>query len=374
MLHNSLVIVGGGPVGLAMALSLVEYGHFVTIIDSGKDKSSDGRVLALSYASQQFLEKINGWPDNATAINCVEISHSGLGISQIKADDLNLENLGCTVSYHALCDCLLGQIQHNDKIKMIIGDVSKIHDGNELVTIEYQQDGVAKIMTADWLLLAEGGGLLGKDTLRINHDYRQQALVAHIKTLMPHQNIAYERFGSLGPLVLLPYQDHYVVVWSLTTELAKNYAADPALFVSELENQFTQQLGGCRLLSKLHCFPLFLKQVRERVLRRAILVGNSAQLLHPVSAQGLNVGLRDVKLLSKLFSNYQSGTNLAMLKKYHQLRESDVNRLINFTHLLATKMEPQSRLLQHLRGAGIIGLSAMPKLQNTLAEHLIYGF
>ena len=374
MLQNSLVIVGGGPVGLAMALSLVEKGLSVIIIDSGKDKSSDGRVLALSYASQQFLAQINGWSDNATAINCVEISHSGLGISQIKADDLNLDHLGCTVSYHALCDCLLGQIQRNDKITMIIGDVSKIHDGNELVTIEYQQDGVAKIMTADWLLLAEGGGLLGKDTLRINHDYRQQALVAHIKTLTPHQNIAYERFGSLGPLVLLPYQDHYVVVWSLTTQLAKSYAADPTLFVSELEHQFTQQLGGCQLLSKLHSFPLFLKQVRQRVLRRVILVGNSAQLLHPVSAQGLNVGLRDVKLLSKLFSNYQPGTNLAALKNYHQLRESDVNRLINFTHLLATKMEPRSRLLQHLRGAGIIGLSAMPKLQNTLAEHLIYGF
>lgn len=372
MIHNSLIIVGGGPVGLTLALSLANCGHKVTVIDSGIDKSGDGRVLALSYASQQLLVGVNGWPANVTPINCVEVSHAGLGISQIKASALELDSLGYTVGYHTLCSQLLAQVQQNININLLIAEVKQIHDGGSYVTIDIQHGSDTEIITADWVFLAEGGSLLAGDNLRINHDYRQQALVAHIKTLKKHGNIAYERFGSSGPLVLLPYEDHYVIVWSLDNELAKTYLSNNELFITELNRLFVRQLGGCSLLSKIHSFPLFLKQVRNRVLQRIVLLGNSAQLLHPISAQGLNVGLRDVKTLAKLFRDYSASKNF--LDQYHQLRESDVGKVVKFTHLLATKMESQNRVIQHLRGVGLAGLNMAPRIQNTLAYHLIYGF
>jgi 2-octaprenyl-6-methoxyphenol hydroxylase len=103
-----------------------------------------------------------------------------------------------------------------------------------------------------------------------------------------------------------------------------------------------------------------------------ILIGNSAQIVHPVSAQGLNLGLRDVQVLSGILAknNKVEITDIAIFDK---LRDKDAAAVINFTHVLATKLESKNKIIEHLRGAGIIALSNMPPVQNFVARSLIFG-
>lgn len=371
MSHKEFVIVGGGPVGLSMAISLARAGKKVTLIDHGLDKVNDGRVLALSFSSQKFLTEIGAWPQNPTAINEVQISHSGLGISRIKAGDLNLSNLGFTVSYTELCAKLLSVAKNMPLIELIIGVVTKVESNNAYSCVEYLQDEHAKLITCELLIMAEGGKLLNKLAKIKNHDYTQQAIVAHIKTKLFHNSVAHERFGVLGPLVLLPYQDHYVVVWSLADTQAADFIASPDLFISTLDDVFSKRFGGAKLLGGLYKFPLKLHQIKSRVNQRMVIIGNSAQLVHPVSAQGLNLGLRDVRSLRDII--VKDGDNFSGLLAWDKSRQHDVDAVVAFTHFLATKMEPQSKLLQHLRGAGIIALSNLPLIQNKVAQSLIFG-
>jgi 2-octaprenyl-6-methoxyphenol hydroxylase len=91
-----------------------------------------------------------------------------------------------------------------------------------------------------------------------------------------------------------------------------------------------------------------------------------------VSAQGLNLGLRDVQVLSGILAknNKIEITDVAVFDK---LRDKDAAAVINFTHFLATKLESKSKTVGHLRGVGIIALSNMPPVQNFVARSLIFG-
>lgn len=374
MMHCSIVIVGGGPVGLSLALRLAHQGKNVTLIDQGLDKRSDGRVLALAISSQQFLAQLNAWPHNlVTAIDCVEISHRGLGISQITAESVGLTHLGYTVRYSDVCQAALDQVGQNDRIRLINAEVIRVNDGMEYATVFYRDEANSEqIITTDLLIMAEGGKLLNDYPKKIKHDYQQMALVAEIKTAEPNNGKAYERFAGRGPLVLLPFDNNFVMVWSLPTAQAQQLQFDESSLIELLNGEFTNRLGGVKFLSKPVCFPLRLTQTKKRVFKRMILIGNSAQVVHPVSAQGLNLGLRDVQVLSGILAKNKK-IELTDIRVFDQLRDKDASAVINFTHFLATKLESKNKIIGHLRGAGIIALSNMPPVQNFVARSLIFG-
>lgn len=373
MLHKQIVIVGGGPVGLSLALEIAGQGKSVVLIDQAINKTIDGRVLALSYASQIIINRLGAWPSSATPIDCVQISHAGLGISCIRAQQLQIDHLGYTVKYAELYKNLFYQVQQNKLIEIVESQVVSVHDNDNFATIEYlSTDNQPSFLTADLTILAEGGKLLTDKAKKINHDYQQQALVAHIQIKDKTKNIAYERFAHSGPLVLLPFADHYVVVWSLSNQVAVEFKNDPQKLCSSLNAEFAKRLGGATLLSPIFSFPLKLSQVKKRLRKRVVLIGNSAQTVHPVSAQGLNLGLRDAVMLSQLLAQSEI-IDLEQLKTFDKLRDKDANAVIGFTHFLAAFLEKQGKLINHLRAAGLIALSNFPIAQNFIARSLIFG-
>ena len=371
MIHKKIIIIGAGPVGLSLAISLAKQGKLITLIDQSFYPKKDQRILALSYASSNFLKKIDSCPQRSTTIQSIQISHDGLGISKIKSEDMNIPTLGFTISYDDLCAKLLETVLQIPQIELITAQVTHVKSIDKYAIIELIQDNHTKIITSDLVILAEGGKL-SVDNLAINKDYQQMALVAHVAIKSLSKNVAFEHFGKLGPLVLLPYQEHYIVVWSLANILAKTYLNSSEQFIFALDDEFTKRLGGALLLKPLASFHLKLIKASSRVQGRIIRVGNAAQTLHPISAQGLNLGLRDVKELAKIL-NQEHEINLTSLQKYSELRNQDVNSIIKFTDFLATKMETRNSILRHLRGAGLIGLSNFPYLQNAIAKILIFG-
>lgn len=373
MIHKKIVIVGGGPVGLSMALLLAQNKKQVTLIDNAVDKKSDGRMLALSYASYQILESLGGWKEDAvTPIDCVNISHHGLGVSEIKSSKLNLKHLGYTIKYADLCGKLSDKVTANSLIEKVAAQVIEVNDGANYATIAYQLDNKEYLITADLIIMAEGGQLLGDELKKISYDYQQYAIVAHIKTKVKSSHTAYERLTTKGPLVLLPYEDHFVVVWSLPTQLARSLTENPTAFIARLDDEFTARLGGAELISDLSSYPLHLVQLKKRMLERVVMVGNSAQIVHPVSAQGLNLGLRDIVTLNRLIIG-NTEIDPGYLQKFDELRKQDANHVIGFTHFLASSSERSGKFFDYIRAAGLITLSNSPLIQDWIARSLIFG-
>lgn len=373
-MHKEIIIVGAGPVGLTLALMLSKQGKRICILNAGNVQ--DGRVLALSYASYNMLDALDVWPsEKATPIDIVNISHQGLGASNITNENVKLPHLGFTISYNDLCQRLFNEVSQQQNIEIINAMVTNVVSGKHLSSVSYKNSlDENTTLSCDLAILAEGGKIQLNEIKYQKFDYKQKAIVAHV-TLKNIRNkyIAYERFADSGALVLLPYMQHYIAIWALNSKVADNYLKNTIEFIAKLDDAFTNRLGGANIIGKLHSFPLQLQATKQRVLQRVVLLGNSAQTVHPVSAQGLNLGLRDAQALSRILATQNDLKNECKLDSYNKLRNKDSSFVINFTHNLVNLLEQKSTIVKHLRGAGIIGLSNLPPLQNALANSLIFG-
>ena len=117
--------------------------------------------------------------------------------------DLGLAELGYVIDYNDLIKAL------SDVVRASHGDyregarATALTREDDVQHIHYTQDGAAATLTAQWIVVADGGELEGL-TPPTTRDYAQQALTARVSTALPHNFVAYERFTQDGPLALLP--------------------------------------------------------------------------------------------------------------------------------------------------------------------------
>ena len=370
MKHSEVVIVGGGPIGLFTSLLLMKKGISSTVLDEGNASHNDGRVLALSYASVYMLKELNVWSNEcATEINRVHISHSGLGVSNILATDVNLSSLGYTIKYSDIRARLLDEIKKYSEITLLDCKVNKVTSSKDFATIEFTGVKGESCCTTDLAILAEGGKIKIDGIKYKDFDYQKNAITAEIIADKKHDNIAYERFDNNGASVFLPHGKNFVLVWSLPQNEAHEIVQNNNLIDKLNQLSFMRRFGRLKLAGRVYSFPLRLQVARSRVINKIVLIGNSAQTLHPVSAQGMNLAFRDAQTLCELIADQQFNK----IFSYDKLRQKDAGIVINFTHALARFLEYDNQVINHIRGAGLITLSNIKPLQNIIANSLIFG-
>ena len=251
--HVDLAIAGAGPVGATLALLAAQAGRKVALIEArpalAGTTGKDPRVLALSWGSQQILQRVGAWPADlpATPIDSVHVSqHSGLGRVLIQRQDLDLPHLGFTVGYAALNDALAAALAASSVCVLTDTTVTAVTSLGAYARVRCCQAGQAGELTARVLALAEGGALADTlpDMTRREYDYQQRALIARIDTDTPHQGRAFERFAAEGPLALLPNGDSYTLVWTRPhAEAEALLALDDAAFAARLAAVCGERIG-----------------------------------------------------------------------------------------------------------------------------------
>ena len=109
--------------------------------------------------------------------------------------------------------------------------------------------------------------------------------------------------------------------------------------------------------------------VAERtVAPRAVVVGNAAQTLHPVGAQGFNLGLRDALALVEAIAAH--GTTdcgaPAVLDAWERSRREDRARTLAFSNGLARLTANDTTLAGPLRSLGLVALAGSSTAQAAL--------
>jgi 2-octaprenyl-6-methoxyphenol hydroxylase len=364
---NEIYIIGGGPVGILMAIILAKKNFAVTIIDPNYSKINDGRVLAISYASMNMLDNLGLWPHQlATKISQVHISHSGFGVSKINATDINLPCLGYTIKYSDLFYHLSSTAQSLTQIKHIQASVTQIDSTKECAYIKYQMDNKEQQIIASSVIVADGGNCLIDEIKYREYDYQQMAVVANIKVDNLIHHTAFERFATTGPIVMLPYKDNYVMVASMSQQMAQDYCQHDNFVQNILTMPFLKRFGNISIQDKIYAYPLKLKYAIPKVVNQVVLIGNAAQTVHPISAQGMNLAIRDVIELSQLIDNN--------LDSYEKKRNRDAKFVLNFTHLLAKINESNYLGSSALKTIGITSISNLKFMQNFIAKSLIFGY
>jgi 2-octaprenyl-6-methoxyphenol hydroxylase len=377
-----IAIIGGGPVGAALALALRCSKLKICVLEArpANASSNDARALALSYGSRLLLARLGVWDalHDVSAIRTIHISQKqSFGRAVLRAAEMNVPELGYVLPYPALQDALTNVLQNSDVASIYGASVTQLKSEADHAAISYQQDGHEHTLQASLAVVADGGKLLAQQYPPEVRDYGQSALITHITCAAPQDFTAFERFTPQGPLALLPFKEGYELVWTAPHQVTQEMLAwDDARFLSELHQHFGDRVGDFLTVGKRTCFPLGLRRAPQQTpMPHTVLLGNAAQTLHPVAGQGFNMGLRDAWELSQeiLDAAPEALGTEAMLAAYRSQRRTDREAGIRFTDGLVRLFSNDLPLLSASRTAALTALDCLPFAKKFVAKRMMFG-
>lgn len=397
MQQQQVIIVGGGMVGLSLALMLAKARIGVKLLEAVKHpdytdagtapyhSSFDARNTALSRRSVQIYQKLGLWDalqQYATPILEVHITEQGsFGKARLKADQEKVESFGQVIENAWLGRVLLTQVRQQPLIELIDGvQVKALTQDAEQVYIKAEQEGQELQLSSKLVIAADGRDSFCRQALGIGvdvHDYDQVAIVTTVQTSKPHRQVGFERFSPLGPLALLPLPGEYrrSVVWPVKKGTEHEWLGEDndQHFLSALQQTYGDRAGKFEKTGKRFSYPLAQVLAHKQAAGRVILMGNAAHTLHPVAGQGFNLCLRDADVLLRFLTEQLAvSADLGepkLLKAYEQARLTDQQRVIKFCDSVVRGFSNQNPFLRVLRNTGLIAFDVIPGVKPLVANY-----
>ena len=383
--RRDIVILGGGLVGMTLALAAAKLGITAHVVDKADPaeltaEGVDGRASAISSASWNLFRNI--------------------GLEPVLAP------LGCPIDAIAVTDAMkpgridfrpgpedgsLGRMYANRDIRLALFEAARQqpaiswHTGVEPVERQRGAHGVevtlsdGRTLSGSLLVGAEGRRSPTRDEEGIGliaWDYKHTAIVTALSHEKPHDNTAWEIFYPAGPFALLPLLDdaqgrhRSALVWTVPTRDAKGVMAmSEALFLAEVSRRMDGLFGDVALIAQRMAYPLTFQNATRIIGDRLALVGDAAHGMHPIAGQGLNLGLRDVGALVEVLAD---GMRLGLepgdaqlLKRYETWRALDNFTTMSVMDGIVRLFGVPGRLPSAVRRLGMGAVQRLPALKHT---------
>ena len=376
-----IVIIGGGPVGSALALALNDSDLKIVLLEARQPdaQNADPRALALSYGSRLLLDKLGVWPDikQVSPIKTIRISQkTSAAATWLRATEMHTPELGYVLPYPALQNALSNHLQASHIISLQGAAATHLLTSASEAVVTFDHAGVEKKICARLAIVADGGKLLEQSHPPKISEYGQSALICHVTCAHPQADTAFEFFTPQGPLALLPYRDGYEIVWTGSHQQVEEMLTwDEATFLTQLRQHFGDAVGEFLSAGQRNHYPLRLKRSPDITLPHTALIGNAAQTLHPVAGQGFNMGVRDAWELARLILRTPQTAlgSTAMLADYRQLRRLDRQGGMRFTDSLVRIFSNKKPLLNQGRGIALSLLNCLPPAKKFVAKRMMFG-
>jgi 2-octaprenyl-6-methoxyphenol hydroxylase len=340
--------------------------------------SHDERNLALARATTNALDALGVWAhcgERATPIRRIHVSRQGeFGAVRLDAAKHGVDAFGATLPARELGNGLLARLDGCHALRRLAPAKLETfaNDGDAVVATLATAQGAQTLRTR-LLVGADGTQSFVRAALGIECDTTDYAQTAFVATVTPERAIdcAFERFTATGPVALLPLaQGRAGVVLTVPADDASRVAAlDDAGFIALLHECFGWRLGRLSRPGKRVSYPLKRVYAQRIVAPRAVLVGNAAQTLHPIGAQGFNLGLRDALTLAELLIERKGDAGDAtLLAEYAARRREDREGTAAASDALARWTANESPPLKLLRSVGLLALDRVAPLQAAMVR------
>ncbi|HEX8055923.1 MAG TPA: UbiH/UbiF/VisC/COQ6 family ubiquinone biosynthesis hydroxylase [Novosphingobium sp.] len=380
---RDLVILGGGLVGMTLALAAARAGITSHVIDKAAPEEltaegADGRASAISTASWNLFTNI-GLADR-------------------------LDPLGCPIASIAVTDGMkpgridfrpepeegsLGRMFANRDLRLALFEAARAepaiawHTSAEPADRERGAHGVSvklkdgRVMSGNLLVAAEGRQSPTRDEAGFSlakWDYSHRAMVTGLYHEKPHENVAWEIFYPAGPFALLPLLDtpegrhRSALVWTVAEKDAKGVIGlSDRAFLGEVAKRMHGIFGAIELAAPRMSYPLSFHHAARIVEERLAVIGDAAHGMHPIAGQGLNLGLRDVgALVEVLTEGMRIGLepgDAQVLARYEKWRSLDTFSVMAATDGINRLFGVPGRLPSAVRRLGMGAIQRVPALK-----------
>lgn len=369
-----ILILGAGLVGSSLACALEGRGYRVGLVEATAlampPPSFDERKLALAAASLNALGALGVLPELATPpcpIRRLHVSREGdFGAVRLAAADYGRDAFGGVLLARDLGAALEARLAALRDLRRwrpaTVVELSADQDG---VTVALDGAHGRETVSTRLLVGADGTRSFVRSALGIGSeefDYGQTLVVASVAAARAPDGTAYERFSAEGPVALLPMGDSYGAICGVARDdAARVLALDAAGYADYLQQRFGWRVGRFVRIGKRSAYPIVRVLATRLDGPRALLLGNAAQTIHPIGAQGFNLGLRDALTLAERLNGGDPGA-ADVLTDYVAARGEDRARTLAFSDGLA-RFTASDGLPQHLlRSFGLMALGQVPGL------------
>ncbi|WP_288399221.1 2-octaprenyl-6-methoxyphenyl hydroxylase [uncultured Acinetobacter sp.] len=392
-----VIIVGGGMVGLSLALMLAKQNIAVKLLEAIQypdyddenlapyHSSFDARNTALSRRSVQIYQKLQLWDalqQHATPILQVHITEEGsFGKARLVASQEKVESFGQVIENAWLGRVLLTQVRQHELIELIDGvKVTSLKQDQDFVYLNAEREHEQLELQAKLVIAADGRDSFCRQALGVGadvRDYDQVAIVTTVQTSKPHEQIGFERFSALGPLALLPLpgESRRSVVWPVKKGTEDEWLGEhnDQHFLNALQKTYGDRAGTFEKTGRRFSYPLSQVLAHKQAVGRVVLMGNAAHTIHPVAGQGFNLCLRDADVLVRhLLQQLSESDDIGEpenLLAYEQARLKDQQRVIKFCDSVVRGFSNQNPVLKLLRNTGLVAFDVIPGIKPLVANY-----
>jgi len=383
-----LAIVGGGLVGASLACALAPLGVSIVLLEAVPPRVTakpgyDDRTLALSASSCRILQGIGVWPlieHDVTAIRKIYVTEVNRpGRVELDARELGLSCFGHVAEARVLGAAMMRLLPQLPGVNFVYpARLKSLEHSASGVRLSVQGADGDAVFSAGLVVGADGADSLVREALGIavdRHDYGQTAVICNITPRQAHAGRAFEMFSPTGPFALLPHVgDRCGLVWCVASEAAEALMQLPdEAFLQQAQARFGDTLGPWQRVGRRTAYPLRLVRARSDTGPRALILGNAAHAIHPVGAQGFNLGLRDVAVVAELVAAQREQVahadlgSPALLTAYSHWRAPDQSATIAYSDGLARLYANPTALAGLVRHAGLLAHALIAPLRRQLA-------
>lgn len=373
-----IAVVGAGLAGQLTALALSRSGRKVALI-APKAAHFDHRTTALMDQSIRFIEKLGLWEklkEKSAPLSTMQIIDGTDRLLRsptvaFKASEIGLFAFGWNMPNAVLNEVLEEALNAEPNLTRLEHLVTEIDLSGELARVTLENGN-----TVQSKLLVGADGRQSKVREAANIDirkwaYPQTALVLNFKHSRPHEDTSTEFHTPTGPFTQVPLPgNRSSLVWVVRPEEAESLKQQDTSELSlNIESRMQSMLGKVEIDGPVQSWPLSSMSAHKFGRGRVVLVGEAGHGFPPIGAQGLNLSLRDIIVLTELlgpFSDKDISSDIGAA--YDRRRKADVLSRSLSVDLLNRSLLSSFLPVQMLRSAGLHLLSRLPPLRSMVMQ------
>ena len=294
-------------------------------------------------------------------------------------NEINLESFGYNIPNKIVSSNLLDFLTEKKNFVLHNGDSLVDHyafDQNIRV-----KSAKGKVLEGQLLISCEGrdSGIRKREKISsFKASYNQLAMVFQVSHSENHKDRTSEILDTGGPFTIIPLRSSAnqlksTVVWMDTSEVINEaFNLRKTEFNALITKKSMNIRGQLKLTSRKQKWPVFSQITKALVSKRTILIAESAHVMPPTGAQGLNTSVEDIIYLYQickkaLKSNKDIGED-KLLRQYSLVRFPLTGGKVFGIHLLNKISMTKNRFLKTARKNFLKHLNESPVLKKALIK------